>query len=123
MKHKLISMVMLNICLISPILAYAGSGKVSAINVNNSHGGVFIQITNETDPNQSVRFETDQVCVNDWVFVSTSDEVHADLFMSMAMSAKATGETVVITTAGCGTTLLGTKYPQLRWMDYGKRIN
>lgn len=89
------------------------TGKVHTINVNKTWGGIFIQLDN------AQIFEPGSSCAINWAFMPISDE-YTKHFMAIAMSSKATGETIRIATNGCMSTPPG-PVPKIEWIDYGIR--
>jgi len=103
--------------------AFSYTGYIAAINANTEHKGFWIQLTNGTDTTKSIVFEAGSSCQAHWAFVGASDVPLANMYLSMAMTARTTDEMVVISTQGCTASATGNMYPKLIWMDFGKRIS
>lgn len=85
------------------------TGKVNVVNINDSWGGVMIQLTGAPG------FESGSPCAGPWAFIPNTSPL-AKHYFAAAMLAKASGETVRVATDGCTSTSIG-QIPKVIWID------
>jgi len=101
----------------APQLAAAGAatGTVNVIDTNSGWGGTFVQL------NISTTFNYEPSCPNPtWAFIPSSDPQYTS-HLALLFAAKASGETITITTSGCASTTLG-QQPRIQTIDWGTRF-
>ena len=90
------------------------TGTVNVVQVNEPWGGIMIQLSS------APTFETGSACASTWAFIPMADPF-ANLFLSIATTAKVSGLPVVIQTNGCTNTSVAS-IPLINAIEIGMRI-